>query len=79
MAHGYTGMCQIFADIYKNIPQTGKVFHIYVIANTVLLRSFDLYVFQTLHCDENSSMMQSNASTLYLFFIYFFNFIYFLI
>ena len=27
--HGISGTCQIFADIYKNIPQTGKVIHIY--------------------------------------------------
>ena len=41
-----------------------------VIANTVLLGSFDLSVFQNLHCDESYFMMQSNVSTLYLF-IYF--------
>ena len=50
-----------------------------VIANTFLLGSFDLSVFQTLHCDENSSMMQSNVSTLYLLIINFFIFIYLLI
>ena len=47
-----------------------------VIANIFLLGSFDLSVFQTLHWDENSSMMKSNVSTLYLFIIYFFSFIY---
>ena len=47
-----------------------------VIANTYLLGFFDLSVFQTLHCDENSSMMQSNVSALYLSIIYFLNFIY---
>ena len=49
-----------------------------VIANTLLLRAFDLSVFQNLHCDEKSSMMQSNVSTLYLFtylFIYLIDFI----
>ena len=30
---GYTGTCQIFADIYKNIPQTGEVFHIYQVVH----------------------------------------------
>ena len=38
-----------------------------VIANTILLGSFYLSVFQNLHCDEKSSMMHSNVSTLYLF------------
>ena len=38
-----------------------------VIANTFLLGSFDLSVFQNLHFDEKSSMMHSNFSTLYLF------------
>ena len=41
-----------------------------VIANTFLLGSVDLSVFQNLHCDEKSSMMQSNVSTLYYLFIY---------
>ena len=38
-----------------------------VIANTFLLGFFDFCVFQNLHCDEKSSMMQSNVSTVYLF------------
>ena len=38
-----------------------------VIANTFLLGSFDLPVFQNLHCDESYFMMHSNGSTLYLF------------
>ena len=44
-----------------------------VIADSFLLeKTFDLSVFQNLHCNEKSSMMQSNVSTLYLFsyFIY---------
>ena len=44
-----------------------------VIANTFLLGSFDLSVFQNLHCGKKSSMMHSNVSTIYLFyFIYLF-------
>ena len=39
----------------------------------ILLGSFDLPVFQSLHCDEKSSMMHSNVSTIYLF-IYLFTF-----
>ena len=37
-----------------------------VIANTFLLGSFDLSVFQNLHCNEKSSMMQNNVSIFYL-------------
>ena len=51
-----------------------------LIADTFLLGSFDLSVFKNLHCDEKSSLMQSNVSILYLFiyllayfFIYLFN------
>ena len=48
-----------------------------VIANTFLLGSFDLSVFQNLHCDEKSSMMHSNVSVLYLFiFLFIYLFIY---
>ena len=47
-----------------------------VIANTFLLGSFDLSVFQNLHCDEKSFMIQSNVSTLYLFIFCFYLFIY---
>ena len=36
MAHGYTGTCQIFADIYKNTPKTGKVFHTYQVAHAFI-------------------------------------------
>ena len=42
-----------------------------VIYYTFLLGFFDLSVFQNLHCDEKSSMMQSNVSTLYCFFCLF--------
>ena len=38
-----------------------------VIAYTFLLGSFYLFVFQNLHCDEKSSMMHNDVSTLYLF------------
>ena len=51
-----------------------------VIANIFSLGSFDLSVFQNLHCDEKSSVMYSNVSTLYLlvylFNIYLFNWFY---
>ena len=44
-----------------------------VIANTFLLGSFYLSVFQNLHCDEKSSVMHSNVSTLlFIYFIYLF-------
>ena len=41
----------------------------------VLLGSFDLSVFQNLHCDEKSSMMHFSVSTLYLF-IHLFTFLF---
>ena len=37
------------------------------IPKTNFLGSFPLFIFQNLHCDEKSSMMQSNVSTLFLF------------
>ena len=33
--YGFTGTCQMFADIYKNIPQTGKVIHIYQVCTCI--------------------------------------------
>ena len=47
-----------------------------IIANTFLLGSFGLSIFQNLLYDEKLSMMQSNVSILYLLiylFIYLFN------
>ena len=43
------GTCEIFADIYKNIPQTGKVIHIYHIYELFTLKhvySFRHLVFE---------------------------------
>ena len=33
--HGFTGTCQIFADIYKNRPQIGKVIDIYQVCTCI--------------------------------------------
>ena len=33
--HGFTGTCQIFVDIYKNIPQTGEVIQIYQVCTCI--------------------------------------------
>ena len=58
----------LMSQVYRSIIRP-------VITNTFLLGSFYLSVFQNLHCDEKSSMLHSNVSTLYLF-IYLFTFLF---
>ena len=63
-------MSQVYTSIFRP-----------VIANTFLLGSFDLSVFQNLHCDEKSSMFiylftcLSKYIFIYLMFVYLIDFI----